>query len=78
MCLVDPSKPRTTDLAMLLVRVTLGKVKCNMKGEKATKDDRREFDTVVITGVHNRFREFLLFGQEKIYPEFVIIYNRKL
>ena len=65
------------DLAMLLVRVTLGKVKCNMKGEKVTEDDRQEFDTVV-TGVHDRFREFLMLDQEKLYPEFVIIYNRKL
>ena len=69
---------RKTDLAMLLVRVNLGNIKCLRGDDRVTvrnNDGKLVCDTV-IAGFNKRFREFLAYDPKNLYPEFVIIYDR--
>ena len=63
---------------MLLVRVPLGKIRCHKEDSPVTipsSNQREKFDSVM-AGFNTRFREFLVFDDKKLYPEFVIIYDR--
>ena len=67
---------------MLVVRVKLGKVVCHFKEKKVKMpykgfafDRKPKYDTVV-AGHSKRFREFLVFNQKLVYPEYVVLYDR--
>ena len=69
---------RSTDLAMIVARVSLGRVYCHKEESPvhwANGSVTSEYDTVV-AGFNKRFREFLVMDQKNICPEYIIIYDR--
>ena len=66
-------KRHHSGLAMLLVKVNLGRIKC-FQGEHDVSQGGL-FDTAV-GGSTKRFREFMVFNRKRLCPEFLIIYDR--
>ena len=64
---------RLSNLVMLLVRVNLGRVIC-LEGDN-TMPPGVHCDTAV-GGTTKRFREFMVFNSKRLYPEFLICYDR--
>ena len=64
---------------MFLVRVKLGRVLFHTEQTQAnldTSSEGRQFDTVAAAFNH-RLREFLVFNSKRLYPEFMIVYERQ-
>ena len=69
---------RTTYLTMIVVRTLLGRVKaheCDSENENLVAS--HECDSFV-TGFQRSFREFMLHDAVQAYPEYVVVYDRKV
>ena len=69
---------RQQNLAILVVRVAMGHVICHDRDEVVNRRaENITRQSVVVAGMNKRFREFLLFDPKLLYPEFIVIYDRK-
>ena len=69
---------RTTSLTMIVVRTLLGRVKAHeCDSENDTLKASHECDSYV-AGFQRSFREFMLHDAVQAYPEYVVVYDRKV